>query len=175
LILPCVLKTKKTVCPCFGCLLTLAGLNILEKGEKKDINTWERTKVPFIHSVLSLKNKSLSHRWIHYTYTNARHWGGRVAACMCLGLGLVSLSASSPLMLLPILCLVGGIGRVGWGIRHVGPKPCSLFFLSPPTRCVAGLALGWPYPVQPARTCLQRPWLRNPPTLTTTLLSPRLS
>lgn len=35
LILPCVLKTKKIVCPCFGCLLTLAGLNILEKGEKK--------------------------------------------------------------------------------------------------------------------------------------------
>jgi len=34
----------------------------------------------------------------------------------------------------------------------------------------AGLILS-----NPARTRLQHPWLRNPPTLTTTLLSPRLS
>lgn len=79
------------------------------------------------------------------------------------------------LRLLPLLCccclFCVWLEReeiVGRGIRHVAPtcQPRSLFFLSPS----AGLILS-----NPARTCLEHPWLRNPPTLTTTLLSPRLS
>lgn len=54
---------------------------------------------------------------------------------------------------------------VGRGIRHVAPtcQPRSLFFLSPsPMRCVAGLAFGWSYPVQPRQNMPRTPVATKP-------------